>query len=363
MDNTTNNNSRRQFIKSASALALTSTVAPSIAASTFEILPSRPKLESKIIGHGDFKYRVETGWGNLDPKKTPVKNCHEMVMDSKKRIFLLTDHPKNNIIIYDKSGKFLGSWTLGLKRAHGLTLHDENGTEFLYITDNGGRIIKTTLDGKILFELKNPKITGAYKAHAKFTPTETAIAPNGDIYVADGYGSQFMLHYDSKGNFIRKFGGDSFLQPHKFKQAHGIAIDNRDPNNITLICSARIKNAFKRFTLDGKYIETIYIPGAYVSRPVIDGENIYSGVCFGMEEGNYNMTMNKGFVTILDKNNKVVSNPGGTKPKYKKGKLELVLQDEPIFKHCHDVCVDDDKNLYVCQWNAGKVYPYKLHRV
>jgi len=29
----------------------------------------------------------------------------------------------------------------------------------------------------------------------------------------------------------------------------------------------------------------------------------------------------------------------------------------------HDVCVDDEKNLYVCQWNAGKVYPTKLHRV
>jgi len=43
--------------------------------------------------------------------------------------------------------------------------------------------------------------------------------------------------------------------------------------------------------------------------------------------------------------------------------MKLVLQDQPIFKHCHDVCVDNDKKLYVCQWNAGGVYPYKLNRV
>ena len=41
----------------------------------------------------------------------------------------------------------------------------------------------------------------------------------------------------------------------------------------------------------------------------------------------------------------------------------MMRQDKPIFKHCHDVCVDDDKNLYVCQWNANGIYPYKLHRV
>lgn len=75
------------------------------------------------------------------------------------------------------------------------------------------------------------------------------------------------------------------------------------------------------------------------------------------------MQQNLGFVTIIDKNNKVVSNPGGTKPTYKKGALQPMYQKKPIFKHCHDVCVDDDKNLYVCQWNADKVYPYKLHRV
>ncbi len=330
----------------------------------FQIMTSRPKLDEIILGHGDFRYQLEKEWGDLDPKKTPVNNCHEMVMDKRGRLLLLTDHPKNNILIYDTAGKLLNSWTLNLPGAHGLTIHDEGGSEYLYLTDPGlGRVIKSSLDGRIIMELSSPIKLGVYDDKMAYRPTETTIGPNGDIYVADGYGSQFILQYDAKGAFIRKFGGDSFLSPEKFKQAHGVTLDTRDPNNPTLLCSARIKNSFKRFSLDGEYLENIYMPGLFVSRPVIDGENIYSGVCFGMEEGNYNMQLNKGFVTILDKENKVVSNPGGTAPTYKDGKLQLMLQDRPIFKHCHDVCIDRDKNLYVCQWNAGGVYPYKLHRI
>ena len=66
---------------------------------------------------------------------------------------------------------------------------------------------------------------------------------------------------------------------------------------------------------------------------------------------------NSSFVTILDENGKVVSNPGGTKPTFKRGELQIMLQEQPKFNHCHDVCVDNDENLYICQWNAHMAYP------
>lgn len=351
---------RREFLKNTLVSSIAMTGLP---ISTFNII-HKPKLENEILGHGDFTYRIERDWGNLNPNKTPVNNCHEMVMDSKKRLILLTDHPDNNIIIYDKAGKLLGSWTLNFKGAHGLTLHNEGGEEFLYITDvSTGTVVKTDLKGGIITTIPDPRENGFYNTCDAYRPTETAIGPNGDIYIADGYGSQYILQYDAKGNPIRKFGGDSFLQKEKFKQVHGATIDNRDKNNPTLLCTARIKNMFKRFSLDGEYIEDIYIPGAFLSRPVIDEGNLYSGVCFGMTKSNFNMQKNLGFVTILNEDNKVASNPGGTAPIYHKGNLQTIYQEKPFFKHCHDVCVDDDKNLYVCQWNANKVYPYKLHRL
>lgn len=348
---------RRQFINQTS-LALGAT----LLTKPFTLLAKKP-TEDPIIGQGDYRYRLNNSWGKLDASRYPVNDCHEMVMDRRHRLILLTNEPANNILIYDKSGKLLENWTLKLPGAHGLTLHEENGEEFLYLTDYTlGEVYKTTLSGRVLLTIPHPKTINEYKDCDKFKPTETCIGPNGDIYIADGYGSQYMLQYNAKGEFIRKFGGDSAIQEDKFKQAHGITLDTRDPNNPTLLCTARMKNCFKRFSLDGKYIESIYTPGAYLSRAVIKGEMLYSGVCYSALKHNY-LTLNSGFVTILNKENQVVSNPGGTAPEYKNGELQVMVQDKPLFKHCHDVCVDDEDNLYIPQWNAGKVYPYKLTRV
>lgn len=350
---------RRKFIQQSSLALGGIAIAPNI--HSFGII-NKPSLSDQIIGHGDFKYRVHKEWGNLNPATTPVKNCHEMVLDSKGRLIMTTDETKNNIIIYDKSGKLLDNWTLDLPSAHGLTLFNEGGLDVLFITDpNTGKVIKTTTDGKVLLTLPSPKEIGIYTESEKFKPTETAIADNGDIYVADGYGSQYIIQYNHKGEYIKHWGG-SGDNDDQFKTAHGVAIDKRDPDNISLICTSRAHNSFKRFTLDGKYLNTIFLPGAFVCRAVLDDDMLYSGVCWSRLKY-LNQTVDSGFVTILDKNNKVVSNPGGTTPIYEDDKLRLITQEIPLFNHCHDVCVDKDKNLYICQWNANKTYPIKLERV
>lgn len=347
--------SRRQFLK------MTALTSAAVTLPVFNII-SKPVLEDQVIGHGDYRYRVHKNWGNLNPDTTPVKNCHEMVMDKQGRLFMITDETKNNIIVYDRSGKPLTSWGHDFPGGHGLTLFDEGGEEVLFICDyETGRVVKTSLDGKILMELPNPKRINVYTAEQAYHPTETTVAPNGDIYVADGYGSQYVLQFNSKGEFIRKFGGAGD-DDDKFSTVHGVCIDARDKNNPTLLCTSRAHNSFKRFTLDGQYLSTIFLPGAFVCRPVIDGTTLYSGVCWSRLKY-LNQTDNSGFVTILDKNNKVVSNPGGTKPVYRDNVLQLMVQETPVFNHCHDVCVDNDKNLYVCQWNANKTYPVKLERV
>jgi hypothetical protein len=201
---------------------------------------------------------------------------------------------------------------------------------------------------------------GASTPDDPFRPTETTVAPNGDVYVADGYGAQYVLQYDSEGRFIRKFGGRGDADE-QFQTVHGVALDTRTEEP-TLLCTSRAHNSFKRFTLDGRYLSTIFLPGAYVCRAVVHGDHVFSGVCWSRLRY-LNQTPDSGFVTILDRDDRVVSNPGGTAPEYRNGELQLMVQADPVFKHCHDVCVDDDENLYVCQWNAGRTYPIKLHRV
>jgi hypothetical protein len=313
-----------------------------------------------VIGHGAFRYRVDTGWSKADPDRYPVNDCHEMVQAADGRLFLLTNHKQNNVLIFQPDGTLEGAWTLGFGGAHGLTLHGES----LWITDTGtGRVVRTTLEGRIEMELPAAAACGAYRAGDLYSPTETAVGPDGDIYVADGYGSQFILRFDAGGKFIAKFGGKS-TQPvnkGKFMQAHGVAIDARGGTPL-LVCTERIRNEFIWFTLDGQHVKTVYLPGAYMSRPVIAGRHLYSGVCFGMTPDDYRMWQNRGFVTILDDRDRVVSNPGGTAPVYRDGRLQVMMQEQAVFKNCHDVCVDMRGDLYVCQWNSGRVYPYKLHR-
>jgi hypothetical protein len=348
--------SRRNFVKNTSAFTAASIFVP------FNILKSKDMKNSEIIGHGDYQYRVDTSWGNLDPAKTPVNNCHEMIMDNQGRLIMVTDETKNNILIYDKSGKLLDSWGHDFPGGHGMSHWDAGGEEFLFICDpNIGKVVKTTLDGKTLLTINHPSTIGIYKKEDPFKPTETAIGPNGDIYVADGYGSQYIIQYDMNGRYIRHFGGRGDADA-QFQTAHGVCIDYRDKINPTLLCTSRAHNSFKRFTLDGEYLSTIFLPGAYVCRAVMDDENLYAGVCWSRLRY-LNQTDNSGFVTILDKNDQVISNPGGTAPEYRNGQLQLMVQSQPIFNHCHDVCIDEDKNIYVCQWNANKTYPVKLERV
>lgn len=322
-------------------------------------LPQLLQNNELVLGHGNKKYRVNTKWSKADIIQYPVNDCHEMVQDSKGRILLLTNEVKNNVIIYDKSGRLLQAWGHSYPGAHGLTLFNENGEDVLFICDNARhQVIKTTIDGRELMVIDFPAGTGKYENKDQFVPTESAIAPNGDIYVADGYGKDYIMHYDSKGKLMNVFGGRG-AEAGSLKNAHGICIDQRDKNNPCLIVTSRQENAFKRFTLSGKYIDTVSLPGAWVCRPVIKGNYLYAAVL----QSNSRQGMQSGFVTILDLDNKVVSNIAGSQPHYEGGKPLEMYQTIKVFDYPHDVCVDDEENLYVAQWNSGKKYPYKLEPV
>ncbi|TMM56306.1 twin-arginine translocation signal domain-containing protein [Maribacter algarum] len=345
---------RRKFLKKTAAAATAGIVLPNY---TFGIIHS--KSEKEIVGHGAFKYTVDKEWGVQDPSKIPVNDCHEMVLDTQGRIFMTTTGAdNNNIIIYDKSGKVLSSWGTEFPGAHGLSIAGEGSDQFLFITDpDSHQVHKTTLDGKIMMTLNRPREVEGYTSDDQFLPTETAIMPNGDFYVADGYGKNYIIHYNAKGEYLNHFGG-SGTEDGQFNCCHGITLDTRDASNTTLLITSRASQEFKRFSLDGKHLETISLPGCSICRPVIHGENIYFAVIVTKTWDSWD-----GMIAVLDKNNKVISLPGGSSPEYLNGKLTAPLFDGKTFRNPHDVLVDNDENLYVPQWASGKTYPIKLNRI
>ena len=141
------------------------------------------------------------------------------------------------------------------------------------------------------------------------------------------------------------------------KEVFTINSKNAKNGLLAINSNANLENAsLSIYSLDGKLLEMIHVPGAGVCRPVISGDYLYAAVLRSPNMG----VEASGFVTILNKENKVVSNIGGSEPIYTNGKLNTLQQTDKIFAHPHDVCVDDEGSLYVAQWASGKVYPYKL---
>ncbi|HXO76226.1 MAG TPA: hypothetical protein VN824_13335, partial [Puia sp.] len=142
---------RRKFIRN-SSLAFSGIV---LTKDLFE------RSYQRSYGYNGMLYTLDTSWSKCDSGRYPVNDCHEMVQDAKGRILLLTNETHNNLMIYDTNGQLMDSWGHDFPGAHGLTLHNENGTEFLYITDTEKhQVYKTTMDGKVLLTIDAPLDAG-----------------------------------------------------------------------------------------------------------------------------------------------------------------------------------------------------------
>ena len=305
------------------------------------------------LGHNGVYYKQVEDWGQQNLKDIYIKNCQGMVTDSKGRLILLTDDPRNNIVIFDTEGKVIAKWTLNLSHTHGLTSFVESdGQEVLFITDNGGKedsVFKTTMDGKVLMKLGYPKESGKYKSAKQYKPSAVLVADNGDFYVLDGYGANYIIQYDKNGKYKSIFGGDIGEGEAKLKKwgPHGGAIDTRDPKNPLLLIACSDQQHIKRFTMDGKYIDKIPMPGTS-PRDIF----AHDGKLYVPHLGSdWPKTKDApGFVSGLDKDNKVIANIGGTLPHYHDGELQKMTHHGHTFIHPHALTMDKDGNLYVAQW-------------
>ncbi len=348
-----NRSSRRKFLRGSAIAA----VASSLPHSSFAIHHHTPFV-GEIVGTGEYTYRVDKHWGIQDPGKIPVRHCHEMVQDRMGRLLMSTTHTKNNILVYDKSGRVLDTWGTEYPGIHGLTITQEGSRDLLYFTDiERHMVFKTTIDGRVIRSMTYPKESGVYSSEKQFNPTEVAVAPNGDFYVADGYGENWIIQYDYHGKYIRHFGGKGNAED-QFDCCHGVTVDTRDPVNPCLLITSRSAQEFKRFTLEGQYLETIKLPGCWICRPVIKGDLLYFAVIGTRSWWEYD-----GVLLILDRNNNVVAAPGALQHEFRPGELRSIVYDGRTLMNPHDICVDEDDNLYVPQWYSGNTYPVRLGRV
>ena len=131
-----------------------------------------------------------------------------------------TSESDHALAVFDPHGNFIRSWGSQFAGgAHGMQLRREDGEDFLYLTDIRRSIVqKTDLDGNVLLTLGYPTESPAYQRDeerraAFWKPTNAAVASNGDIYVADGYGASYVVVFDRDGRYKNNFGGGRTDQP------------------------------------------------------------------------------------------------------------------------------------------------------
>ena len=164
------------------------------------------------------------------------------------------------MVVFDREGRFVKSWGREFEGgAHGLHIRKEGSREFLYLCDTKrALVVKATTDGEVVWTLGYPKESPQYpldasgKPAAKYSPTNVAIAANGDVYVADGYGSSYITQYDQHGAFIRTFGGKG-KDAGQLDCPHGLIVDDRG-NQPVLLVADRGNRRLQTFSLDGKHL-------------------------------------------------------------------------------------------------------------
>jgi DNA-binding beta-propeller fold protein YncE len=127
--------------------------------------------------------------------------------------------------VFSPAGKLVKYWNDPslFKQPHTVRF-DRAGN--LWIIDRDMHTVrKFTLDGKVLLTIGTPNQPGEDETHMN-QPNDVAIAPNGDLYVSDGYGNNRVVVFDKNGKFLRAW-GKLGTKPGELSQPHSIALDSK----------------------------------------------------------------------------------------------------------------------------------------
>jgi hypothetical protein len=325
----------------------TCVIAVLLAAHAAAVEPPQPVR----MGAGAMTFDTVPGWGLDAAGKSQIGSTHggvcvdkagHIYTSSSLGIFVFT--PEGTLARRFLGGKYT-NW-------HDIEIRAEGDDEYLYGARNvAGEGIKIhAVTGAVVLTLGIPAEAGLNLG--KWSPTAITVAPDGDIFLSDGYASNHVFKFDKTGKYLKHFGskGNGLKE---FNTAHGMTLDTRyDPPRL-LICDRnhRPKGRLLHYDLEGNYIDevitglgmptSVAVQGDYVSVPDLHGR-----------------------VVILDKSNTIIAVLGHNSDPDKRANYNIPQNQwiEGIFSGTHGSAWDSAGNLYVQDWNvAGRIM--KLVRV
>ena len=303
------------------------------------------------MGSGLMTFETVPGWGLGPDGQSQIGSTHGGVVVDQAGNIYTSAH--NGVYVFSPEGQVVRDF-LGPAYAdmHDLEIRPEGDDEFIYAARNnnaeGMKFHAQT--GEIVLKLPFP--TESNLDLKEFKPTAITVAPNGDIFLADGYASNHIFKFDKTGKYLSHFGtkGNGLKE---FNTAHGMTLDTRTDPPRLLICDRnhQPKGRLVHYSLDGEFLgevvtglgmpTSVNIQGDHVSVPDLQGR-----------------------LVILDKSNTIIAVLGYNADPKQGRNFNIPQQDwiEGVFAGTHGSAWDHEGNLYVQDWNvAGRIR--KLVRV
>ena len=242
-----------------------------LAASFFALL-----MAAQADAQHSNPYRAYYGWAKL-PQERPLGVVAGIYLDPDGRHIWLMDRCGGNncagvdvdpILKLNLNGNLVASFGKGLFGwPHGFFVdHDGN----LWVTEGspageprgaagfklgkGHQVFKLSPQGEVLMTLGEAAVPGDDETHFN-GPAHALVAPNGDIWVADGHrgGNNRLVKFSEDGTFIMQIGGGieaATAERGLFNDPHHIAMDSRG----LLFISDRGNNRIQIFEQDGTFV-------------------------------------------------------------------------------------------------------------
>ncbi len=209
-------------------------------------------------------YRTVEGWARMPEGRTWGSTSAVEVDRDGRSIWVAERCGANScadsnlpaLLKFDPEGRLVTSFGSGiLVFPHGIHVDGEGN---LWVTDARGRegkghqVFKFGTDGKLLLALGKAGITG--DGPDTFNqPSDVAVAPNGDVFVADGHDEDSnarIVRFSKEGRFVKAWGKRGSA-PGEFDTPHGLAFDSRG----RLFVADRGNNRIQIFDQEGKFLE------------------------------------------------------------------------------------------------------------
>lgn len=303
------------------------------------------------MGDGVMTFDTVPGWGLAPDGKSVIGPCHGSVVVDRDGLIYTSAHA--GVFVFSPKGevvrKFLGDQYSDI---HDMKILEESDGEFIYgARNNNAEGIKfNARTGEIVLKLPFPEASGL--GLKKFNPTAITVAPNGDIFLADGYASDHIFKFDKTGKYLMHFGkkGNGLKE---FNTAHGMVLDTRYSPPRLLICDRnhQPKGRLVHYSLDGEFIEEVVTGLGMPTSAAVQGDYV-------------SVPDLKGRLVILDRTNTIMAVLGYNPDPARGGNYNIPQEQwvEGIFSGTHGSYWDRDGNLYVQDWNvSGRIM--KLVRV